>query len=1286
MLHSPTHKAISPTPDRMIRWRQLLLVIALIFSFTHSQASHLVGGSMSYEYVGRSGSEFVYRIHLDMYRDCFNSTTPFDPVLSVGIYLNNGSRNLFRVKSMSLKSEKSVDPPAGGSNCAFQPDVCLRQGIYTDTIILPASALGYHLSHVRCCRNDLTNLPQMGQTYYSFIPPTTLQNSSPVFTGIPAPFICINDEIALGNQATDPDGDSLVYEISWPLDGGTALDPAPSPSDILPSPLPKVSYNPGYSLSNPLGVSGSSSIDPVTGITTVRVPTQGLYALAIEVKEYRDGEYLGSTIRDVQIIAITCPPNPTPKLIAETGSPVTNYTIQAGELLEFDITVSDTDSVVINYSGSIFEIGEIPPPLATLNNLRGKDTLSSRFRWQTNCSHGRSAPYFFSAQATDKGCPSKTLNIRYTITVEQYYPPNQIEGPDSICEFKKNARYEIPKDGAKYEWYVTGGTITSGNTSEAINVNWNGSGQGEVRLIITGPKNCSIDTLFKKVKIIPVPVADAGTDLSFCSGDTILIGPASPDPSLSYQWLTTAGLSQADISNPQLTLLNSTQNPAVRKYVLRTYNILCESLDTINITIFPRPQGKAITGNSKPCFDGSYPYSISHTPGSTYKWGAKGGTIENGQGTGNVTINWNSEGTGEIEVVETNVHGCAGETVRFAVDIQKIIIDTVFGTRTVCPNSRMIRYWVDDTRNSTYSWFVDRGIQTGGGNSPDIRINWGDSGFGTIKVLETTSLGCVSDTLNVPIVISYRLQTGPIMGDSLLCELTQSEPYFVSPTNGSNYTWNVSGGSFVSPNGLNHINIDWGTFGNALLSVQETSYDSVNGLPCIGDPVQKNVALKPNPLTSGISGEVALCEGQDLSYHVSGFDSSTFHWTIKDHVAFSGDGNDTITASWNSDGDYTITCIEKSFYGCEGPLKQLVIKVHPVPEITEILGEDTVCVENNQGLAYRVEGMPASTYTWWVQNGTITSRDSSAEVIIDWNEHGPGLLEVSETSDFGCQGDTISLPLVLDGAMLRMEVVTTLEDNERDIEIKWEINNDDYFNKSYRLGRSLNGSEEQSIGTFNSMTLNYIDTDVQTSETPYYYTVKTENLCNSTLLSSTHNSILLDGGKQDDAGMNLSWNGYHGWEQGVARYEIHRKLNEETSYKLYRQNVQDTVRQLDVGLDGYTQCYRIRAIENGTDQEASWSNTICGNFEPVVYIPTAFSPDGDFINDTFEVTSSNHKYISMKIYNRWGEEVFNEVGLNPAWDGFHKDKLAAEDVYIYSIEVENNRDRFNYSGTLTLIR
>lgn len=87
-----------------------------------------------------------------------------------------------------------------------------------------------------------------------------------------------------------------------------------------------------------------------------------------------------------------------------------------------------------------------------------------------------------------------------------------------------------------------------------------------------------------------------------------------------------------------------------------------------------------------------------------------------------------------------------------------------------------------------------------------------------------------------------------------------------------------------------------------------------------------------------------------------------------------------------------------------------------------------------------------------------------------------------------------------------------------------------------------------------------------------------------------------------------------------------------------------------------------------------------------IFIPSAFSPDGDSYNDVFIVHGRNIAKMEMEIYNRWGELLFRSDDPNKGWNGTYKDRKLLNDVYSYQIKIITTSNKIiNKKGTVTLM-
>lgn len=91
--------------------------------------------------------------------------------------------------------------------------------------------------------------------------------------------------------------------------------------------------------------------------------------------------------------------------------------------------------------------------------------------------------------------------------------------------------------------------------------------------------------------------------------------------------------------------------------------------------------------------------------------------------------------------------------------------------------------------------------------------------------------------------------------------------------------------------------------------------------------------------------------------------------------------------------------------------------------------------------------------------------------------------------------------------------------------------------------------------------------------------------------------------------------------------------------------------------------------------------------ETDVFLPTAFTPNGDNINDILKVESNFVKSMQLKIYDRWGIEIFVSTNVDDGWDGTFNGADLAPDVYAYIFNATcSDGTPYSSIGNITLIR
>ncbi len=91
--------------------------------------------------------------------------------------------------------------------------------------------------------------------------------------------------------------------------------------------------------------------------------------------------------------------------------------------------------------------------------------------------------------------------------------------------------------------------------------------------------------------------------------------------------------------------------------------------------------------------------------------------------------------------------------------------------------------------------------------------------------------------------------------------------------------------------------------------------------------------------------------------------------------------------------------------------------------------------------------------------------------------------------------------------------------------------------------------------------------------------------------------------------------------------------------------------------------------------------------EPFVYVPNAFTPNGDGNNDVLFVRSEIVTDVIFAVYDRWGEKVFETTNMSKGWDGTYKGVKSDPGVFVYYLDATClNKDKYIKKGNVTLIR
>ena len=229
-------------------------------------------------------------------------------------------------------------------------------------------------------------------------------------------------------------------------------------------------------------------------------------------------------------------------------------------------------------------------------------------------------------------------------------------------------------------------------------------------------------------------------------------------------------------------------------------------------------------------------------------------------------------------------------------------------------------------------------------------------------------------------------------------------------------------------------------------------------------------------------------------------------------------------------------------------------------------------------------------------------------------------------------------------------------------------------------------------------TTTFVDSEVQTDRFSYEYRVKIIDSCgNFGAIANEVKTILLEI-QSDEVQMlnNLSWNAYEGFNGSVTKYNIFRSFNGTYSWPpLATVSANTLFYQDDLNAEANFNgkvCYYVEAIESMNAyhfSEQSMSNEACATFEPLIYIPNAFTPGG--LNPIFipVVSLNNPQNYRLTIVDRWGQIMFSTTDMYEGWDGTMgiNHHLAETGLYMYVLQVrDGDGEELTKRGHVSLLK
>ncbi len=488
----------------------ILLTLVFFALIPASNATHVVGGDISFSQTGRN----TYDVIMRLYRDCSGSATLSSNetinVLNLSTCTNAATISMSRVPGTITTGTGTGGTPIQFGDECYTPNLCVEEHYYTGTVTLSDNPAGYTAQWSVCCRNTTVNLngQPVGAIYTSIPNPGLIGgNSSPVFVDYPRDaYMCINNMKCLDFAATDADGDSLSYELITPVQGFTGCTPNSAP------------WAAQYNLLNPLGPGSSTIVDAVTGCVNTRPARGGAFVFSVVCSEWRNGVKIGETLRDLQYFSLPCRFNSKPVFEDFVSTSVFKFE----EEKCIDIVAKDpngSDTFFLQINSNAYQFGAVSTLPAVTGGVRifewenattgqfdtthvssvrklnsttfeGVGKVGARFCWDLdNCDVLSVDSFYLNALGYSLGCDGskdtvlRTVSIPiqrdpYSYNVPNVFSPND-DGINDLFYLKKDA-YDRCYDALNVRVYNRWGQIVF--ESEDAKFTWDGTDQNGAEL------------------------------------------------------------------------------------------------------------------------------------------------------------------------------------------------------------------------------------------------------------------------------------------------------------------------------------------------------------------------------------------------------------------------------------------------------------------------------------------------------------------------------------------------------------------------------------------------------------------------------------------------------------------------------------------------------------------------------------------------------------------------------------------------------------------------------------
>lgn len=874
-----------------------------------------------------------------------------------------------------------------------------------------------------------------------------------------------------------------------------------------------------------------------------------------------------------------------------------------------------------------------------------------------NITWANAGTYTVEAIANNSGCAD---TVSTTITVNPI-PTSTFAATPSVCAGSAvTATYGgTATAGATYTWDLAGATVASGSGQGPYSLSWNTAGTYNLTLSVV-ENGCTSPVTSQQVVVNAIPTAAINATPALCVGaanNVTFTGVAGAGA--NYAWnFGTAQVNSGSGAGPYSLQWNAATNEQITLTVTENG---CSNNTTFNVSVTPIPNSPFTATTSVCSGDNvSVAYSGTASAGATYTWDYAGGT-SSGSGQGPFNVVWNTPGTYNMGLTVSE-NGCTSPLTNVSVVVNPIPVASMSATPAVCIGQQnVITFTGNALPNANYAWnFGTATVNSGSGAGP-YNVQWNSSGPQSIQLTVTQNTCANQATINVNV---NAIPTSVFTLPNAVCE---GVPFAVTYTGtaqaSATFNWNfgtatVNSGSGIGPYSL----VASAGSPNVSLTVTE------NG--CTSPPTNLNITIAPTPIvTAGV--DAAVCSGIVVQAGGAPQANTTYSWTPTSGIDNPAASQINVTLTNNGTGTvqtpYYVTATNS--FGCVNK-DTVLLSAHAIPS-AQFPNQAAQCLDGNSFNFVPVGNLFAGVDYAWNFSAASDQDTSSLQnpPAVSFNSVGvfPVTLAVSYR---GCPGTPYASTVeILE--MPRAEFMPTVFHGCAPLEVPFDNTsspNSNTFSWSFSDGQTdshpfpIHHFTQAGIydATLTVTTADGCSMDTTLLKIIEVYPVPVAAFVADPDIATIYEPIIhfdnhtVYGAYYSwDFGDSSAWSSqtspYHTFD-AVGNYEI--TLMVESDHQC-----RDTIRGL------------IR-IEYGFS----------------FFVPSAFTPNGDGVNDYFQGYGTFIKDYEMSIFDRWGLEVFKTTDYSNAWDGKVRNEVP-NDVYVYKIKVNDlKNEKHTYIGKVSVVR